>query len=83
MTTTTVNNPGQGNLKGKLGTWLMILATAALAFVMFVEFVNILEVPVPITVVDDRPCSILADCLHGSQFIVVRGVQVHLIVVVR
>ncbi len=42
MTTTTVNNPGQGNLKGKLGTWLMILATAALAFVMFVEFVNIL-----------------------------------------
>ncbi|TPW22605.1 TRAP transporter large permease subunit [Marinobacter nauticus] len=42
MTTTTVNNPGQGNLKGKLGAWLMILATAALGFVMFVEFVNIL-----------------------------------------
>ncbi|MEC7816757.1 MAG: TRAP transporter large permease subunit [Pseudomonadota bacterium] len=31
-----------GNLKGKLGTWLMIAATVALAFVMFVEIVNIL-----------------------------------------
>ena len=42
MTTTTVNNPGQGNLKGKLGTWLMIIATIALGFVMLVEVINIL-----------------------------------------
>ena len=42
MNGTTANNPNPGNLKGKLGTWLMILATLALAVVMFVEIVNIL-----------------------------------------
>ncbi|WP_303291005.1 TRAP transporter large permease subunit [Marinobacter sp. SS5-14b] len=42
MNGTTANTPNTGNLKGKLGTWLMILATVALAFVMFVEIVNIL-----------------------------------------
>ncbi|OZB19717.1 MAG: TRAP dicarboxylate transporter subunit DctM [Marinobacter sp. 34-60-7] len=39
MDSTTAN---AGNLKGKLGTWLMIAATVAIAFVMFVEIVNIL-----------------------------------------
>ena len=39
MDSTTAN---AGSLKGKLGTWLMIAATVALAFVMFVEIVNIL-----------------------------------------
>nr|WP_297397814.1 TRAP transporter large permease subunit [uncultured Marinobacter sp.] len=37
---TAMNNAG--NLKGKLGTWLMIAATVVLAFVMFVEVINIL-----------------------------------------
>ena len=37
---TAMNNAG--NLKGKLGTWLMIEATVVLAFVMFVEVINIL-----------------------------------------
>ncbi|TNF00831.1 MAG: TRAP transporter large permease subunit [Gammaproteobacteria bacterium] len=42
MSSTTVNTTNSGGLAGKLGTWLMILATVALAFVMFVEIVNIL-----------------------------------------
>ncbi|MFO8140648.1 MAG: TRAP transporter large permease subunit [Marinobacter sp.] len=42
MSATTVNPPNTGNLKGKLGTWLMIVATLVLAFVMFVEIINIL-----------------------------------------
>ncbi len=42
MNTTTANTPNTGSLRGKLGTWLMVLATAALAFVMFVEIINIL-----------------------------------------
>ncbi|WP_336365895.1 TRAP transporter large permease [Marinobacter sp. C2H3] len=41
--TTTVSKAGDGtNLRGKLGTWLMIIATVALGFVMCVEFINIL-----------------------------------------
>ncbi|MEE3168886.1 MAG: TRAP transporter permease DctM/Q, partial [Pseudomonadota bacterium] len=39
---TTVTSQNSSNLKGKLGTWLMIIATVALAFVMCVEFINIL-----------------------------------------
>ena len=36
-------NPNPGNpLIGKLGTWLMIVATVALAFLMLVEVINIL-----------------------------------------
>ncbi|MDL0431580.1 TRAP transporter large permease subunit [Marinobacter sp. TBZ242] len=41
MTTNTTTVPGS-NLIGKLSTWLMIIATVALAFVICVEMINIL-----------------------------------------
>ncbi|MCR8916256.1 TRAP transporter large permease subunit [Marinobacter panjinensis] len=41
MTTNTTTAPGS-NLLGKLSTWLMIIATVALAFVICVEMINIL-----------------------------------------
>ncbi len=41
MTTNTTTAPGS-NLVGKLSTWLMIIATVALAFVICVEMINIL-----------------------------------------
>ncbi|HEY9120618.1 MAG TPA: TRAP transporter large permease subunit [Marinobacter sp.] len=41
MTTSSTTVPG-GNLVGKLSTWLMIIATVALAFVICVEMINIL-----------------------------------------
>jgi len=41
--TMTSPNPNPGNpLIGKLGTWLMIIATIALGFVVLVEVINIL-----------------------------------------
>ncbi len=42
MSTETMTNQGTGSLIGKLGTWLMIIATIALAFVVLVEVINIL-----------------------------------------
>lgn len=41
MSTTTATAPGS-SVMGKLGTWLMILGTVALAFVICVEMINIL-----------------------------------------
>jgi len=41
MSTNTTTAPGS-NLIGKLGTWLMIAATVALAFIICVEMINIL-----------------------------------------
>lgn len=41
MSTTTTTAPGS-NLVGKLGTWLMIVATVGLAFIICVEMINIL-----------------------------------------
>ncbi|MBP0048590.1 TRAP transporter large permease subunit [Marinobacterium sp. AK62] len=44
MTTHTTNAPvvrnGQGSLVGKLGTWLMIIATVSLGFIILVETIN-------------------------------------------
>lgn len=42
MSTGTVSTKPSGSLSGKLGTWLMIIATAALAFITLVEVINIL-----------------------------------------
>ena len=42
MNPTTVTPRNAGTLTGKLGTWLMIIATVALGFVMLVEVINIL-----------------------------------------
>ncbi|KMQ76319.1 TRAP transporter large permease [Marinobacter subterrani] len=42
MSSGTVNTQNTGNITGKLGTWLMIIATAVLAFIMLVEIINIL-----------------------------------------
>ena len=42
MSTETMTNQGTGSLIRKLGTWLMIIATIALAFVVLVEVINIL-----------------------------------------
>ncbi|MBD3655964.1 TRAP transporter large permease subunit [Marinobacter sp.] len=42
MSTGTVSTKPSGSLSGKLGTWLMIIATVALAFITLVEVINIL-----------------------------------------
>ena len=42
MSSETMTNQATGSLIGKLGTWLMIIATIALAFVVVVEVINIL-----------------------------------------
>ena len=47
MNSETMTNQGTGSLIGKLGTWLMIIATIALAFVVLVEVCLLYTSPSP------------------------------------
>lgn len=38
---TTITTPATGSIIGKLGTWMMVLATLALGFIVLVEVINI------------------------------------------